>query len=174
MSMFPIASLTLSSAGSFTFSNIPQNFNHLQIRLYSRSNFASATASAFLRFNSDSGSNYTYHNLQSDGATATANSATGSTVAWAGNVPAANSLANVFGSTIIDILEYNTTNKNKIIRAIDGYDTNGAGQVYLASSLWLNTSAVSSILLVSGGGANFVAGSRADLYGISTSNLTGA
>jgi hypothetical protein len=172
--MYPIASITLGSAGSITFSSIPQTFTHLQIRLTSRSDYASTTASTFLRFNGDGAANYVYHNLWADGSTLYSNGSTGSTVAWAGNMPASTSTANVFGSVIIDILDYTNTNKNKVIRALDGYDTNGAGQIYLASSLWLNTAAISSILLVSGGGANFIAGTRADLYGIYTSNATGA
>jgi hypothetical protein len=169
-----IAGQTLGSAGSITFSSIPQTFTHLQVRLTSRSDYASTTASVFMRFNGDSGANYVYHYLLGDGSSATSGASTGSTVAWVGNMPAASSTANVFASTIVDILDYTNTNKNKTTRSLDGYDTNGAGQTYLSSNLWLNTAAITSILLVSGGGANFVANTRADLYGITSSEVTGA
>ncbi len=174
MSMFPIASTTLTSAGAITFSSIPQTFTHLQIRFSVRSDFASAVAAGFLRFNGDSTSSYANHSLFGDGSSVTSTGATATSVASLGNFPAATSTANVFDACIIDVLDYTNINKNKTIRTLSGFDANGSGQVYLASSVWLNTAAITSILLVSGGGANFVAGTRADLYGISTSNATGA
>jgi hypothetical protein len=174
MSMFPIATATLTSAGSITFSSIPQNFTHLQVRISARSDFASAVASGFIRFNGDSGSSYPYHYLQGDGASVTATGTTAGTVGFLGNFPAASATANTFEASITDILDYTNTNKNKTIRTFSGFDANGSGQIFYASSLWLNTAAITSILLVSGGGANFVAGTRADLYGIGTSNATGA
>jgi hypothetical protein len=174
MSMFPIASTTLTSAGSITFSSIPQTFTHLQIRFSGRSDFASTVASAFLRFNGDSTSSYANHSLFGNGSSATSTGSTATSVANLGDFPAASTTANVFDSCIIDVLDYTNTNKNKTIRTISGFDANGSGQVYLASTVWINTAAINSILLISGGGANFVAGTRADLYGISTSNVTGA
>jgi hypothetical protein len=174
MSMFPIASATLTSAGAITFSSIPQNFTHLQIRLSARSDFASAVASGFIRFNGDSGSSYPYHFITGDGATPSASGTTAGTVGYLGNFPAASTAANIFEASITDILDYTNTNKNKTIRTVSGFDANGSGQIFYASSLWLNTAAITSILLVSGGGANFVTNTRADLYGIATSNATGA
>ena len=174
MSMYPIASTTLASAGAITFSSIPQNFTHLQIRISARSDFASAVASGFIRFNGDSGSSYPYHYLQGDGSSLVSTGTTAGSVGFLGNFPAASTTANIIESSIVDILDYTTTTKNKTIKAFSGFDANGTGQVFFASSLWLSTAAISSILLVSGGGANFIAGTRADLYGIPISNVTGA
>ena len=176
MSMFPIASQTVGSGGasSITFSSIPQTFTHLQIRLTCRSDYAGTVASNFFRFNGDAGSNYPYHNVLGDGSTASSSGSTAGTVGYFGNMIASTSTANVFTSCIADILDYANTNKYKTLRNLQGFDANGSGQVYLASSLWMSTAAITSILLVSGGGANYVAGTRADLYGIQTSNATGA
>ena len=174
MSMFPIASTTLASAGAITFSSIPQNFTHLQLRLFARSDFASAVASGFIRINGDSGSSYPYHYMQGDGSSSVASGTTATTVGFLGNFPAASTAASNYSSVIVDIMDYTNTNKNKTIKAFSGFDANGTGQVFLASTVWLSTSAITSILLVSGGGANFIAGTRADLYGIATSNATGA
>lgn len=174
MSMVPIATTTLGSAGAVTFSSIPQTFTHLQVRYYVRSDIASTAASVFSRFNGDGGSNYAYHTMFGDGTAVTSVGSTASTVIWTGNMPGASVTSNFFACGVVDIFDYADTNKNKVVRAAHGYDANGSGQVYLASSLWLNTAAVTSILFVSGGGANFVAGSRFDLYGVSASSTTGA
>ena len=174
MSMYPIASTTLTSAGAITFSSIPQTFAHLQLRISMRSDFNAASASAFIRFNGDSGNNYPYHFILGDGSSATASGSTAGSVGYLGNVNAGTSLANTFTSCVADILDYTNTNKNTTLRNIQGYDLNGSGQIYTASTLWLNTAAVTSILVVSGGGANFVAGTTAQLYGISNSPTTGA
>lgn len=169
-----IAGQTISTPGAITFSSIPQTFTHLQVRLTCRSDFAGAAAANFIRFNGDSGSSYPYHFLLGDGSSASSSGTTAGTVGFLGNMSAATSTANVFTNCIADILDYTNTNKNKTLRNLQGYDANGSGQVYLASTLWLSTAAITSILLVSGGGANYVAGTRADLYGITTSSATGA
>ena len=81
--------------------------------------------------------------------------------------------ANVFGTQIIDILDYANTNKNKTIRSISGIDNNGSGDVSLTSNLWMNTAAITSFE-IGGFGVNLAAGSRIDLYGITSSSVTGA
>jgi hypothetical protein len=169
-----IAGQTLGSAGSITFSSIPQTFTHLQVRLSVRSTYASTVASGFIRFNSDSGSNYPYHYLQGDGSTSSGSGTAATTVGFLGNFPGTSTTANAFSSCIVDIFDYINTNKNKTIRTFSGFDANGSGQIFLASSVWLSTAAINSILLVSGGGADFVIGTRADLYGITSSQATGA
>ena len=73
----------------------------------------------------------------------------------------------------MDILDYTNTNKNKTIRAIAGFDANGSGTAGLWSSVYLDTSAITSIA-VGTANSNFAAGSRLDLYGITTSQVTGA
>jgi hypothetical protein len=44
--------------------------------------------------------------------------------------------------------------------------SSAVNEIRLVSGVWLNTSAVSSISLVVGGGSNIVTGSRFSLYGI--------
>ena len=79
-----------------------------------------------------------------------------------------------FGESIIDIIDYASTTKNKTIRTFSGWDGNAAGAgndgvVALHSSLatGTGTTAVSSISMYCyASGENFLAGSTFALYGI--------
>lgn len=178
MSMHWIASSGVldGSTNTVTFSNIPQTFSHLQVRMFSRSaRTAQANDRPYFRFNSDSGNNYSWHELYGDGSSAYSQGYSPDSVFFTAITPAATSTANVFSSSVIDILDYSNTNKTKTVRAIDGYDANGSGFAVLHSGNWRSTTAVSSIFIAHYyTGANFVSGSRIDLYGITTSSVTGA
>ena len=166
-SFFSITTTTLSSAqSSIEFSNIPQTYTHLQIRGIARSTNATNGDYIYVQFNSDTGNNYTYHQLSGDGASAT--SAAGTSQAGAGTprISAGSDTASVFGGVIIDILDYRDTNKYKTIRTIGGYDNNGSGVVRLTSGIWLNTSAVTSIVIKSGNAGNLAQYSSLALYGV--------
>jgi hypothetical protein len=53
-----------------------------------------------------------------------------------------------FGGFIVDILDYTSTNKNKTIRCLCGFDANGSGNLGLVSGLWRNSgSAITSLEL---------------------------
>ena len=71
--MEPIATTLVGVGGvsTVTFSNIPQGYKHLQVRIFSRSTTSTYQQSGgYVRFNSDTGNNYTRHGLYGDGATA--------------------------------------------------------------------------------------------------------
>jgi hypothetical protein len=139
-----IATLSGSGAGR-TFSSIPQTYTHLQLRMYLRDVSASNPSQSFLRFNGDTGSNYTYHYLQGNGSSATSLAGTGLGYMSLPLIPGSTQLANNYGCIIVDILDYTNTNKNTTVRTLGGYDNNGSGAVALFSGLWLNTAAVTSI-----------------------------
>ncbi len=69
-----IASATgTGSSGVITFSSIPATYKHLQIRGIAKDTYAGTfELPTRVRFNSDTGNNYTQHNLQGNGASATA------------------------------------------------------------------------------------------------------
>ena len=144
-----IATVSVGSGGSstITFSSIPATFTHLQIRVMGRQTNGSADNYANLRFNGDGGSNYSYHHLVGDGSTAAASSATSQTVIYLQRYAAAGAAASIFGASVIDILDYQNTNKNKTIRNLGGNDRNGAGAIYFSSGAWFNTAAVTSITI---------------------------
>lgn len=175
MTMIHIATITQAMGGGLkTFSNIPQNFAHLQIRMNNRDLYATTPSYTYMRFNGDMGNTANNHNVRGDGAsvTASANQINANYVITVPQ-PANNALANVYGATIIDILDYSSTTKFKTARAISGYDLNGSGFVGLYSGMWRDTSAITSIGIGSAyqEDATFF---RVDLYGIGISEQTGA
>lgn len=148
------------SSGTITFSSIPSTYKHLQVRTLA--NDASGNQLT-MQFNSDTGSNYSYHRLQGTGATvAGAGGANQTQISFVGYAPYTTS---TYGISIIDIIDYANTSKYKTSRTLMGYDINGGGLVLLGSGLWMNTAAINSIS-ISTSGANFTTASRFALYGI--------
>ena len=152
-----IATVTAGSGATvLSFTSIPSTYTHLQIRL---SGGNSAGQNYTMTFNSDTGSNYATHRLSGDGSTISAGSATSATsINIAGN---AGMLPN--SPSIIDILDYTNTNKNKTIRAISGWDNNTIGYLDYNSGLWFATPAAITRIDLSQAWAT---GSTASLYGI--------
>lgn len=157
---------TLSSdTALLTFSSIPQTYQHLQLRVLGRSSTIANSILA-IRFNSDTGSNYANHRLGGNGSTASASNATAETYCKTYWIPASDWTAGQFGVSIIDIHDYTSTTKNKTVRALTGRDQNGGGEISLTSSLWLSTSAITSISLLLDTGASFISSSTFALYSI--------
>ncbi len=166
-SMFPLGEFTLASAqANIDFTNIPQNYTHLQLRIMCKSTYASASTSfAYpVRFNNNSDTAYTSHRLRGDGSTASSSGSAAGAQASFGDYPTATT-SNIFYAGIIDILDYTNTNKNKTVRILEGYDANGSGQVNLRSFAWLNTTAINRITITDGY-ANFATNSHFALYGV--------
>ena len=136
-----IATVTVGGSGltTATFSSIPSTYKHLQVRITNLTN--SATNDVRMRFNSDTGSNYVWHQLQGNGASASAATNTSQTYIAAGLTGSSTNPA----TTIVDILDYTNTNKYTTARILGGYDANGSGYVFLWSGLWQNTNAISTI-----------------------------
>ena len=162
-----IATVTVGSGGSssISFSSIPSTYQHLQIRVLARENVATQSDNLTIQFNSDTAGNYQSHYLYGTGSSAAAGAETGSqTTLIAGRVAGTSSGSNVFGASIVDILDYKDTNKYKTVRTLTGVDANGSGIVMFESGAWRSTAAVSSITLATGG--TFVQYSSFALYGI--------
>ena len=159
--LFAISTTTLASAASsVTFSSIPADYKHLQIRFTSL--FVNARID--ITFNSDTGSNYSYHLVQGNGSAtyAEAGTSTASIRVWPNGNSTVSGTPNV---GIVDVLDYANTSKFKTARILNGYDQNGAGIISLNSGLWRNTNAITSIVLALNTG-NFAQNSSFTLYGI--------
>ena len=154
---------TVTATGGETelnFTSIPATYKHLQIRGISRLSGQNYLA---MQVNTDAGSNYARHNLTGNGSAASAaGSATPSQIVFIGSSPAT---ASTFGALVIDLIDYADTTKYKTIRSFNGYDTNGAGEVYLTSGLWESTAAVTGLTIKANSGT-YEAGSTFALYGI--------
>lgn len=173
----------LSSGGAgnagaiFNFTSIPQTYTHLQLRGFIRTTNATVEDTVYAyNFNNDGNSTGSaYHLLAGTGSGVSASGSTGSFSSVLGFAPAANANANVYGAFILDILDYANTNKNKTLRVLCGYDNNGSGTIGLHSNVPLTrpgTNAITTLSILCNG--NITADSRLDLYGISTSTVTGA
>lgn len=166
-----IASTTVGSGGSATveFTSIPNIYKHLQIRGIARSTATGSTQDTIrIRFNSDSGTNYSAHAMGGDGSVAyVAQAAASQTNCYTTNIPRAGVTASVYGGFVYDILDYLDTNKYKTIRTIGGADQNGSGTIIMGGAAWRSTNAITSILLYpDGSGASFAQYSHFALYGI--------
>lgn len=169
--MIPLATTTLTTTtATVTFSSIPQAYEHLQIRIWGY-NTSGSDRTLWLQFNSDSGSNYRNHWLSGNGSAASAGADSAATV---GILPLnANSSQTGFNGdstkasvVIMDILDYTNTNKYTTVRTLGGWDGNGGGYAYLASGLWMNTAAISTLYFQLPYSTNFGTNTTFALYGI--------
>jgi hypothetical protein len=160
-----MVSVGAAGASTISFTSIPATYKHLQIRYIARSTVAGSEDGTLLRFNGDTGSNYSWHFLFGNGSSANASYGVSENKIYPWAVPASSFLGSSFSVNVIDILDYASTTKNKTTRALAGYDDNSTGgRVALASGLWMNTNAVSSITITNS--ANWAQYSSFALYGI--------
>ena len=158
----PIATTTLgSAASSITFSSIASSWTDL--RVVWTGSFANAGGSRLsLRFNSDSGTNYSYTRLSGNGSAAASARNTNQTdiIMGVSDIP-----QNLIHLNEIDVLSYaGSTFKTCLIG--QSFDNNGSGWVFRQVGLWRSTSAITSITLLDYQGTNINAGTTATLYGI--------
>ena len=164
-----LSTVTVPSGGlaSVTFAAIPNTYKHLQLRVMARSTVGGSEDSSLLRLNGDSGSNYFWHFLFGNGASANAsNPGASSTFIYPYAIPASGFLANSFGVQVIDILDYSSSSKNTTVRTLAGYENNSTGgRIALTSGAWFNTSAVNSLTFTAGS-ANLAEYSQLTLFGV--------
>jgi hypothetical protein len=162
-----LATVTVSAnTTTITFAGIPADYKHLQLRLIARNSLSQTYNFLRLRLNGATGASYSRHALLGNGSAASANASANDTLIGMGEIPAASASANIFGTAVIDILDYKDTNKNRTVRGLIGEDKNGSGTIYLASGAYYSTTAVTSLSLFCGDGGDFVANSTFALYGI--------
>jgi hypothetical protein len=144
-----IATVTVGSGGSssISFTSIPNTYTHLQIRAIARDNRSATDTVFYMQFNGDTGANYAGHDLYGNGTSAIASvNAPSETVIVVSRFTGSSATSANFGAIVMDILDYGSTNKNKTVRILGGFDNNGSGRIYLSSGLWMNSgSAISSI-----------------------------
>jgi hypothetical protein len=167
-----IATTTVGSGGSstITFSSIPATYKHLEVRLIARSALTGSgnQDDILMRFNSDTGNNYVGHQLYGDGSSTGSGSLGGTppvNIMYPAYVTSNSAIASSYGVGIIDILDYANTNKYKVMRSLNGHDNNGNGFILHRTSLWMSTSAISSITFTFSS-SNYMQYSQFALYGI--------
>lgn len=157
-----------SNTTAITFSNIPQTYTHLQLRIFSRDTRQTDNSPIQITFNGDTTANYYRHGMYGGANSApTCETQLGVGSIWfMGGADAG--LPTTFGAAIVDILDYRNTTKKKTTLAIGGQDYNGSGWAWIWSGHWNSTSAITSMRVASYTDSSFyfVPGSKFALYGI--------
>jgi len=154
----PIATTSLSSAtSSITFSSITATYTDLVIVCLVQKETSGADYMG-LRFNGDTGSNFSRVRISGDGTTASSYQDAGQNIAFCDiNV---NQFASP-GNLIINLNNYSNSTTNKIALTRSNNVNSGTSAVV---NLWRSTSAINSVTLLSG--SNMKIGSTFTLYGI--------
>lgn len=161
----PIATTTLgSAAATITFSSIPNTYTDLRLVVVATASSGTNNAVFNLRFNSDTGSNYSSTYLHGDGSSAVSTRLTNETY-----IPMTQSTG--FGLTTAnpsileaDIFSY-AGSTNKSVLYTQSNDKNGSGSVAKGVGLWRSTSAITSVSIYTYN-FQYAAGTTATLYGI--------
>lgn len=159
-----ISSVSLSSAAaSITFTSIPQTYNDLILKLSART-VAGSDDSFYVYYNSNT-SNYSGRRLYSNGTGTGSDQPT-----YFGTVPYNSLTANIFGNAEAYMCNYASTTIQKVANTFAVQENNGSFSVStLVANLWNDTTAITSLLIQSFTGSNFMAYSTATLYGIKNS-----
>jgi len=155
MSYIALATTTLGSAtGSVTFSSIPATYRDLVVVIDAKSGAGVATIG--LRFNSDTGNNYSYVDMSGTGSStsSSANTQDRATMGFVGGTSAYMSTA--------QIMDYAQTDKHKTVLA---RHSNASGNVQALANRWANTNAITTVNL-STAVNNFPVGTTLSLYGV--------
>lgn len=155
----PIATTTLgSAASSIAFTSISSAYTDLRVIW---TGIATGGAVDFyLRFNSDTGTNYSGTYLYGDGSSAGSQRVTSENAArlsfgLSSSIPT---------TTQIDIFSYAGSTFKTVLSAFSN-DYNGSGETRRSVHLWRSTSAITTVTL-SPSSSTFAAGTTATLYGI--------
>jgi hypothetical protein len=153
-----LGNITLGgSAASVTFSSIPATYRDL-VLVVNGTTTSGSTANSWIRFNGDTGSNYSYVRILGDGSSVSSSASTGNNYLTTGDINSA-----IFTS-VIHIMDYSATDKHKT-----ALSKTGNVSAYLGAYVgrWANTAAITSVL-VSNQSGDFTSGTTFALYGIAS------
>jgi len=157
-----IATTTLgSAAASITFSSIASSWTDLRIVLNVNTTSVN-TRYILMRFNSDSGANYSYTSLGGNGSITFSSNGINNTEIYVGDAATTSSTLPTFYTS--DIFSY-AGSTYKTALSTGSADKNGSGVTERTVGLWRSTSTINSIILLPFTG-NFNTGTTATLYGI--------
>ena len=158
--------LIASNTASVTFdvsTLAAQGFKHLQLRTVSRNTNGATNSDLYLRMNGDTGSSYVWHLLGGTGTgTEAAYGAAGTFLRIGGTAGDLNT-ANVFGCSVVDILDAFSSSKNKTTRSLAGI-AGSFNRIVMWSGLWLSTAPVTSLTVTYDAGYYMMPGTRLSLY----------
>ena len=156
-----------SSTNSITFSSLPTNYRHLQIRAMARNSRTSTNGPNWMYFNGDNATNYRAPFLYSNGDTTSTGSGFSTADPGLGISAAGNTAgSNQFGVSTTTILDYRGSTYKSVL-SVGGFNNQDTGDHLSAinNGIWLNTAAITSITFQAFTNP-LVAGSVFVLYGI--------
>ena len=160
----PISTQTLASSQSnITFTSIPGTYTDL---IVAGRIIGAAHDNVVLRFNSDTGSNYSHTTLWGNGSSVASVRRTNGTFSYIigeGLIPTA---ANTFATVLIHINNYANTTTYKTLLSRSGTNNATYPEVSLLSGVWRSTAAITTVGLITPNGSYLAAGSTFTLYGI--------
>jgi hypothetical protein len=165
-----ISSVTVGSGGAanIEFTSIPATYTDLVVKASLRQATAS-TAQLGLRFNSDTGNNYSRRSVYADGSSAYSGSGSSENYMRIARIETSTYTASTFGNYELYIPNYAGSNNKSV--STDGVVENNASTAdgqSLFAGLWSSSAAITSLMLSDFGDAtNFAQYSTAYLYGIS-------
>ena len=144
-----------SSASSVTFSAIPQGYRDL-VLIVDLDGIAMDALG--IRFNGDTGSNYTDVKMRGNGSTTQSATQTDSYIEIGINT-AGESGKRLY---VTNIMDYSATDKHKSVLSRG----NSSGNVVALAGRWANTSAITSLSVIEAFSAGFTAGDTFYLWGL--------
>jgi hypothetical protein len=166
--MVPIASVTLTSSGYTSFSNIPTTYQDLRLVCSLRDTNSGGVGVIYFKESTYgySTTDFSQTNLAGNGSSATSTRTTNQN-RFQFNSVLSTGTAGVYSANTFDILSYANTATFKTVIMRDATDQSGSGVSASTIGLWRKTDAVTEIgIYTSSGGSHWAAGSTFTLYGI--------
>jgi hypothetical protein len=167
MTMTLIETKTLgAAAATIEFTSIPTDGTDLVALLSLRGNNSGVADDPIYRFNSDSGSNYSYRFLVGAGSGTPSSGSASTTFNYLGNSNGNTSTADTFSNHILYIPNYTSSVAKS--SSVDAVSENNATEAYqrIIANLWTGTTAINTLTITSVTSTQFLAGSIVSLYKI--------
>jgi hypothetical protein len=164
-----IQTITVGAGGSASidFTSIPSTYTDLMVKCSIRDTTGGVGAYLYLRFNNDSGSNYSSRTIEGNGSAANSYSNTTQTKMLLWNTTGGGATANTFGNSELYVPNYLSSNQKSV--SMDTVAETNAVLEYmnLVAGIWTGTAAITRLTLLPDAG--FAQYSTAYLYGIKNS-----
>ena len=162
----PIASTTLVSDGTISFSSIPATFTDLILTFVGLSDRTADNAEALkLTINADTGSNYSQTRILGSGSAASSDRESSQARIQIGRLNDSNTSNTTPGMCIVQFLSYANTNVFKTVLGASATSQEVYG-IARTVGLYRSTSAISSFTIAPLLGTNFKSGATASLFGL--------
>jgi hypothetical protein len=167
MTLIGTTTVGVGGASSVTLSAIPGTYTDLLLLVAARSAYNDNVDGLRVRVNNDSSAVYHYIDLIYSGTTTYSFNSSGSTQFASMNVPAALATSSTFSNAQLYIPNYSGS-RTKLMSADWIVENNSTAQIQggIEAYRWGSTSAITSLVLYTGSGQNFVQNSTFALYGI--------